>query len=186
MMKRIVALASAIVVLWYMALTVPRNMRAGSPKNPTDFNRLVDNYFDFYFQFHPKEATAAGFHQYDSKLEDYSRASREGEISNLRTFGAEFDRLDPAKLPAESAGDLAFLQNTIKARLLELQSVQMWRKDPGLYVGDTTDSIFVLVKRSFAPPEERLRSVIARERQIPVLSWPPTTTFRIHRKSTRR
>ncbi|MGD0225129.1 MAG: DUF885 domain-containing protein [Terriglobia bacterium] len=167
MMKRIVALASAIVVLWYMALTVPRNMRAGSPKNPADFNRLVDNYFDFYFQFHPKEATAAGFHQYDSKLEDYSRASREGEISNLRTFGAEFDRLDPAKLPAESAGDLAFLQNTIKARLLELQSVQMWRKDPGLYVGDTTDSIFVLVKRSFAPPEERLRSVIARARQIP-------------------
>jgi len=142
-------------------------MRAGSPKNPADFNRLVDNYFDFYFQFHPKEATAAGFHQYDSKLEDYSRASREGEISNLRTFGAEFDRLDPAKLPAESAGDLAFLQNTIKARLLELQSVQMWRKDPGLYVGDTTDSIFVLVKRSFAPPEERLRSVIARARQIP-------------------
>ena len=167
MIKRLVAFASCLVVLWCMALTIPHNMRAGSPKNPTDFNRLVDNYFDFYFQFHPKEATAAGFHQYDSKLEDYSRASREGEISNLRTFGAEFDRLDPSKLPTESAGDLAFLQNTIKGRLLELQSVQMWRKDPGLYVGDTTDSIFVLIKRSFAPPEERLHSVIARERQIP-------------------
>ena len=75
-------------------------MRAGSPKNPADFDRLVDNYFDFHFQFHPKEATAAGFHQYDTKLEDYSRASREGEIANLRTFGAEFDHLDPAKLPA--------------------------------------------------------------------------------------
>jgi uncharacterized protein (DUF885 family) len=143
-------------------------MRAASPKNATDLNRLVDNYFDFYFQFHPKEATAAGFHQYDSKPENYSRASREGEISNLRTFGAEFEHLDPSRLPAESAGDLDFLQNTIKARLLELQSVQMWRKDPGVYVGDTTDGIFVLIKRSFAPPEERLRSVIARERQIPV------------------
>ena len=43
----------------------------------------------------------------------------------------------------------------------------MWRKDPNLYVGGVTESIFVIIKRSFAPPEERLRSVIARERQIP-------------------
>jgi uncharacterized protein (DUF885 family) len=168
MNRLLVGFASSFVVLWCVGLIIPHTMRAASPKNATDFNRLVDNYFDFYFQFHPKEATAAGFHQYDSKSENYSRASREGEISNLRTFGAEFEHLDPSKLPAESAGDLDFLQNTIKARLLELQSVQMWRKDPGVYVGDTTDSIFVLIKRSFAPPEERLRSVVAREHQIPV------------------
>jgi len=142
-------------------------MRAETPKNSADFDRLVDNYFDSYFQFHPKEGTAAGFHQYDAKLEDYSRASREGEISNLRTFGAELERLDPAKLSRESAGDLAFLQNTIKGRLLELQVLQMWRKDPNLYVGGVTESIFVIIKRSFAPPEERLRTVIARERLIP-------------------
>ena len=43
----------------------------------------------------------------------------------------------------------------------------MWRKDPNLYVGGVTESIFVIIKRSFAPPEDRLRSVIARERQIP-------------------
>ena len=166
-MRRTFVFAAPFVVLCCVALTISPNMHAGSPKNSTDFNRLVDNYFDFHFQFHPKEATAEGFHQYDTKLEDYSRASREGEISNLRTFGAEFERLDPTKLPAESAGDLAFLQGTIKGRLLELQVLQMWRKDPNLYVGDATESIFVIIKRSFAPPEDRLRSVIARERQIP-------------------
>ncbi|MGO8787690.1 MAG: DUF885 domain-containing protein [Terriglobia bacterium] len=167
MTKRIVAFAASFVVLCCVVLTIPPNMRAGNPKNAADFNHLVDSYFDFHFQFHPKEATAAGFHQYDTKLEDYSRSSREGEISNLRTFGAELDHLDPSKLPAESSGDLAFLESTIKARLLELQVIQMWRKDPNLYVGDATESAFVIIKRSFAPPEDRLRSVIARERQIP-------------------
>jgi len=167
MMRRTVAFASSFVVLWCVAFMFIHNLRAGSPKIPADFNRLVDNYFDFYFQFHPKEATAAGFHQYDAKLEDYSRASREGEISNLRNFWSQLDRIDPAKLSAESAGDLAFLQSSIKGRLLELQVLQMWRKDPNLYVGGVTESIFVIIKRSFAPPEERLRSVIARERQIP-------------------
>ena len=167
MNRRTLAFAHFFVVLCCVALTLVHSMRAESPKNPTDFDRLVDNYFDFYFKFHPKEATAAGFHQYDAKLEDYSRASREGEISNLRLFAAEFDRIDPAKLPAESAGDLDFLQSNIKGRLLELQNLQMWRKDPNLYTGGVTESIFVIIKRSFAPPEDRLRSVIARERQIP-------------------
>jgi uncharacterized protein (DUF885 family) len=166
-MKRTVAFGSSFVILLGVWLTIANPMRAGAPKNPTDFNRLVDNYFDFYFQFHPKDATAAGFHQYDTKLENYSRSAREGEISNLRTFGADLERLDPAKLPAESAGDLAFLQSNIRGRLLELQVLQMWRKDPNLYVGAVTESIFVIIKRNFAPPEERLRSVIARERQIP-------------------
>jgi uncharacterized protein (DUF885 family) len=148
-------------------MTIANNMRAESSDSTADFDRLVDSYFDFHFQFHPKEATAAGFHQYDAKLEDFSRVSREAEAAKLRTFSTELARIDPAQLPAGTSGDLAFLQNTIKGRLLELESVQMWRKDPNVYVGGATESIFVIIKRSFAPPEERLRSVIARERQIP-------------------
>jgi len=167
MMKQTVALAPFFVVLWCVALTLAHNMRAESPNNPPEFDRLVDNYFDFHFQFHPKEATAAGFHQYDAKLEDYSRASREAEVAKLRTFASGFARIDPAQLSAESADDLAFLQSHIKGRLLELQVLQMWRKDPNLYVGGVTESIFLIIKRNFAAPEERLRSVIARERQIP-------------------
>ncbi len=120
-MRRTIAFATSFVVLLCVAWTLAPLMRAESPKNPTEFDRLVDNYFDFHFQFHPTEGTAAGFHQYDAKLEDFSRASREGEMANLRTFDSEFERLDPAKLPAESAGDLVFLQSNIKARLLELQ-----------------------------------------------------------------
>ena len=155
------------IFLSWVVMTTANNAFAGNSKDANEFNRLVDKYFDFRFQFHPKEATAAGFHQYDVKLEDYSRASRDGEISNLRTFGAELDRIDPAKLPVGSAGDLVFLRNTIKSRLLDLQTLQIWRKDPNLYISNSTESIFVIIKRNYAPPAERLRSVIAREQQIP-------------------
>jgi len=167
MLRWMLAFASTLVVLWCVEMTIANNMRAESSDSTADFDRLVDSYFDFHFQFHPKEATAAGFHQYDAKLEDFSRVSREAEAAKLRTFSTELARIDPAQLPAGTSGDLAFLQNTIKGRLLELESVQMWRKDPNVYVGGATESIFVIIKRSFAPPEERLRSVIARERQIP-------------------
>src|SRR5205807_6146185 len=56
---------------------------------------------------------------------------------------------------------------TIHSILLEEDRVQQWRKNPDNYSGGMTGSIFTLIKRNFAPPEERLRSVIEREKQIP-------------------
>jgi uncharacterized protein (DUF885 family) len=132
-----------------------------------EFNRLVDDYFDTYFQFHPTEATAAGFHQYDMKLEDYSRAAREAESAKLRTLAARLGQINPAQLSGASPGDFAFLASTLQARRLELETLQMWRKDPNFYTSGVTDSVFLIIKRNFASPEERLRSVVAREQQIP-------------------
>jgi hypothetical protein len=40
------------------------------------FNYLADQYFtDVYFHFSPTNGTAAGLHQYDPQLEDYSAAA---------------------------------------------------------------------------------------------------------------
>jgi len=133
----------------------------------TQFNTLVDKYFDFYFSFHPSEATADGFHQYDQKLEDYSSRARDREIHGLHDFLNKFESLDAAKLPADTAADREWMISSIHSDLLELENVQMWKKDPDHYSGGVTNSIFILMKRNFASPEERLRSAIERERQIP-------------------
>jgi uncharacterized protein (DUF885 family) len=132
-----------------------------------DFNTLVDKYFDFYFQNNPAEATQDGFHQYDAKLEDFSAAGRTQEISGLKDYLAQFEKLDRSVLPPDTAADLDWMISSIHAQLLELENVQEWRKDPDSYTSAVTESIFALMKRNFAPPEDRLRSVIARERQFP-------------------
>jgi len=131
-----------------------------------DFNGLVDKYFDFQFEFNPTEATQVGFHQYDSKLEDYSAAGRKQEIAGLKDYLARFEKLDGSKLAPDAAADLAWMISSIHSQLLELETIQMWRKDPDGYTSGVTNSIFLLMKRNFAPPEERLRSVIDRERQF--------------------
>ncbi|MGD1156696.1 MAG: DUF885 domain-containing protein [Terriglobia bacterium] len=169
MAKRTVAFACVFVILWCIETTFVQSMRADNPNSASseEFNRLVDDYFEAYFQFHPKEATAAGLHQHDTKLEDYSRTAREAEAAKLRALASRLDQINPARLSSESAGDLAFLKRSLKGRLLELETLQMWRKDPNLCTSGVTESIFLIIKRNFAPPEERLRLVIARERQIP-------------------
>jgi uncharacterized protein (DUF885 family) len=169
MTKPTVAFACVFVILWCIDTSFVQDMRADNPNSASseEFERLVDDYFDAYFQFHPKEATAAGLHQHDTRLEDYSRAAREAETAKLRALASRLDQINPAQLSSESAGDLAFLKSSLKGRLLELETLQMWRKDPNLYTSGVTESIFLIIKRNFATPEERLRSVVARERQIP-------------------
>jgi len=169
MTRRRVAVALFFAILCCIETSFMPRMSADNPASTPseEFNRLVDDYFDAHFEFHPTEATAAGFHQYDTKLEDYSRAARERESARLRTLAARLDRINPAQLSGASAGDFAFLASTLQARRLELETLQMWRKDPNFYASGVTESIFLIIKRNYATPEERLRSVVARERQIP-------------------
>jgi uncharacterized protein (DUF885 family) len=134
----------------------------------SDFNQLVDQYFDFYFSFHPTEGTLAGLHQYDSKLEDYSAPAQQKQIRGLKEFLSRFESIGASKLSADAA-DRDWVVSLIHSQLLELESIQMWRKDPNRYSGTANYAIFLILKRHYAPLDERLRSVIARERQIPKL-----------------
>jgi uncharacterized protein (DUF885 family) len=138
-----------------------------APDPAADFNALVDQYFDAYFATNPTDATQAGFHQHDSKLEDYSAAGRKREIAGLRDYLAKFEKLDRTNLPADTADDLDWIISSIHGDLLELETIQGWKKDPDTYTSGITNSIFLVMKRNYAPPEDRLRSVIARERQFP-------------------
>ena len=55
----------------------------------------------------------------------------------------------------------------LHADLLNNETIREWEKNPDVYSSGVTSSIFTLISRKFAPPEERLRDVIAREKQFP-------------------
>jgi hypothetical protein len=165
--------AAALLLLVLIAITYlpAQNTSPGAPTSEAsataEYNAKVDQYFDAYFHFHPSEGTAAGFHQYDSMMEDLSQQGRDAELSILLEAkqGAGYfhtDRLNDAQRT-----DWKLVSNAINARLLELQEIRMWQKSPDLYSGSATASIFGLMSRKFAPPAERLKSVIAREQKIP-------------------
>jgi uncharacterized protein (DUF885 family) len=168
MIKPLLAPTFCLVMLLSLFICVapaPAAMAAPTPPQKA-FNALVDEYFDFYFQFHPTAGTQAGFHQYDGKLEDFSRSSVDAEIAGLLKFQKQFGSIPGSQLSQESDGDLEVLASTIQARLLELQNIQMWRKDPDVYISDLSYGVFLIMRRDFAPAADRLRSVIFREREI--------------------
>lgn len=166
MTKRLFVLT--LCVLFQFSLLSPIAFAQGkTTSSQAVFDHLVDEYFDFHFQFHPTEGTQAGLHQYDGELEDFSRAGVDAEIAGLTQFQKRLDSIQSTQLSQESVGDLEILTSSIQARQLELQSIQMWRKDPDTYISDLCYSVFVIMRRTFAPAADRLQSVVAREREIP-------------------
>ena len=132
------------------------------------FARLADQYFDtFYLPTNPSAATSYGVHEYDGKLEDYSRAGIDAEVKALKAWEQRVAAVDPASLGLRVRGDRDLVLNNIRSSLLTLQSIRPWEKNPDFYSSGITSSAFTLMERKFAPPEARLRDLISRERQMP-------------------
>jgi uncharacterized protein (DUF885 family) len=151
-------------------MTITPSMNPEATDAGTKFRALADHYFsDVVFHFGPTNATQLGFHQYDTKLEDYSRAGVEAEIAALRGYETKLDAFPAEGLDESTQGDLAIVRDNIRGNLLELETVRGWEKNPDNYSSGITNSAFVLMERDFAPVDERLRSLIAREKQMPAV-----------------
>jgi uncharacterized protein (DUF885 family) len=137
------------------------------PSADQAFAALVDKYFDGFYHLHPASATRQGFHQYDAELPNYSRRVVEAEIARTKACLADLDRIPRNSLNKESRFDAHLLEGSMRGRLLDLDQIRLWEKDPNFYNGAISFALFVLIQRDFAPVDERLRSLIARERRVP-------------------
>src|SRR5580692_2254303 len=135
------------------------------------FVHASDEYFDqVYFPYQPTQGTLAGYHQYDAKLEDFNRATIDAESAALEKFEKRLDEMHrKASFDQETRGDCELLLGNIRSRLLTLQTIRSWQKSPDFYSSTLTNGVFSIMERKFASPDERLRSLVARERQIPTL-----------------
>ncbi|HVG26746.1 MAG TPA: DUF885 domain-containing protein [Acidobacteriaceae bacterium] len=132
------------------------------------FNTFADQYFEqVYFKFSPTAGTAAGLHQYDVQLEDYSASAVQKQVAALHTWEKKIAAIDPAALDAVPAADRDILLNSIRASLLQLEVIRGWEKNPDTYSSGVTSSIFTIMERPYAPVNTRLRAAVEREKQIP-------------------
>ena len=135
-----------------------------------EWNALVDEFLEkVHFPLNPSAATAAGIHKYDGQIEDYSEAGKQTEIRTLREYEVRVRRFPVDGLRAVDAADRRILLGEIQSELLTLEKLQPMEKNPDVYSGGLTNSVYVLINRKFAPAEERLRSVIRRESKMPAI-----------------
>jgi len=134
------------------------------------FEKVSDDYFDqVYFHYGPTNGTLAGYHQYDAQLEDYSRKNIDAEITALKNFEKRVEAIHPDAAAADFVprSDREIVLANIRSQLLTLETIRPWEKNADNYSSTCANGAFVLMERKFASPDERLRSLVAREKQMP-------------------
>ena len=130
-----------------------------------EYEAVAEEYIKGYLGAHPLEGTALGLHEYDGKITDYSRLALDAELSRLRRFDDRLSKFDPAKLSSRQSIDLRILQGAVKKGLFEMQDMSVFERNPMVYA--RAADVNVYIKRNFAPLEDRVRSLVAIESQIP-------------------
>ena len=154
----------------YIALLLGSAAACLAQSRDAMFDKLADRYYnELVFRYAPEAGTQAGFHQYDALLASGARSEIQAEIAALRGFETEVAGFDARGLSAFVAADRELLLSLIRGQILELESIRAWEKNPDVYSSGAAGVIFVIMSRNYAPPAERLKSVIARERLIPKL-----------------
>src|ERR1035438_2250178 len=161
--------AAAVTVLGVaMGVSSARSLKLSADGAMQTFNYLADQFFsEVYFKFSPTAGTAAGLHQYDAKLEDYSAAGVAAEVAALHEFEKKVEAIDPSALDAPAAADREILLNNIKSELLTLEVIRGWEKNPDTYSSGITNSAFVIMERPYASANTRLRALVEREKLMP-------------------
>jgi uncharacterized protein (DUF885 family) len=130
-----------------------------------EYESVAEEYIKGYFMARPLEGTALGLHEYDGKISDYSRLALDAEVSRLHRFDDRLSRFDLAKLSPRRAIDVRILQAAIHKELFLREEMSIFERNPMVYARAVDLNVYI--QRNFAPLDDRVRSIIAIERQVP-------------------
>jgi uncharacterized protein (DUF885 family) len=139
-------------------------MRASEP-----LPHFVDDYLHYLYEVHPTGATLDGVHTYDDLLEDYSRSAVEAHGRTLAGFARRLEEIDENGLTPVERIERPLVAANIKARMLEIEQVRSWEKNPQLYADILASSLAGQAIFTYAPAPERARRVLSKLRQTPRL-----------------
>lgn len=153
--------------LFLLLLALSACMTTRDPQ--AEFQAFEDHYFKLLYAAAPSQGTMAGFHQFDKRIEDMSVAAIRNRIADLRQLEKELVEIPKDKLSEAQQVDYELLDAQIKAELHETAVLESWRHNPMVYVGTPGNAIDLLMKRNFAPAQDRLRSIVFRLDGIPAM-----------------
>ncbi len=133
----------------------------------SSFNTIADNYINGYLDWRPLGAVNLGFHQYDGKTTNYSKASLDKELNRLHSYRDTLALMDTTKLSDKDWYDYRILRSAINSEIFSFEDVKMYSRNPMAYAGAVDVSVYI--KRNFAPLNERVKNLIQSEQSIPAL-----------------
>ncbi|OJT16482.1 hypothetical protein BO221_49870 [Archangium sp. Cb G35] len=165
------ALAAALLVLLSACATsrpAPQSDAATLSPGKQTLRRIVDAHFAEQFRRFPQAATSRGLHTYDDQLAGFTAEEQLAWAAFLKqeltTLPQQVDR---SQLPPLDQADYDIFEANLKARILDIEEVRNWERNPNTYLSVASSSVYALINRDFAPLEQRMRSAVARMARLP-------------------
>lgn len=168
---RTFALCALILVLVLTSYAGPlfQNPESKTEMAAAKFPKLVAEYLQDLHARHPMLAAASGIHAWDGQLEDYSAQALTAESNAIKAFQARLAKVPPLELRLSDTFDYQILSSNMSARLLELEQIQSYVRNPQVYNEPISTGLLQLAMFESAPADTRLRQVIAKEKLVPRL-----------------
>src|SRR6476660_1987866 len=157
-MKVIVATASILSLVL---------VTASATKQDDQFQKIAHDYIEQYLRANPEDATELGDHRFDGQLTDYSPEARAKEQATQKEFREKLDAIDGSQLTDANNIDFRILKENIDYQIFRAEKLRDPEWNPLVYMQSLANSLYLLVARDFASPEQRIPNLRQRMEEIP-------------------
>lgn len=133
---------------------------------PQNHDQLIDEILEFIWQENPVEATMAGIHRYDDRLERCDLVSRRNKLRRKKEYVQKIEVLQKAD---NSSDELDLLCCALRVGVFTEEHLHSLDRDPGIYPRLIIYGIYQLIARSAEPYHYRALRAIERMREAPRL-----------------
>ena len=158
--RRVPIVAAALLTL--LAGAIASNVAGQEAAGDSAFRGTVDQFIESELKMFPERATGLGDHRFDNRIDDLSADGIADEILHAAKWMARFGAINPHTLTEANRADRDWLIARCDSELLYTQKIRDYQRDPGMYL--PTSAIYSLIKRNFAPLQNRMQSVTEREK----------------------
>ena len=131
------------------------------------FQKIAHDYIEQYLRANPEDATELGDHRFDGQLTDYSSETRAKELATQKKFREKLCAIDGSQLTGANNIDFRILKENIDYQIFRAEELMEPEWNPLFYMDSLANSLYLLVARDFASPEQRIPNLRQRMEGIP-------------------
>jgi uncharacterized protein (DUF885 family) len=155
-------IATAVAI----SLSLPVVILHATPQDE-EFQKIAYDYIEEELTANPEQATELGDHRFDSQLTDYSVQARAKELATQKEFRDKLNAIGGSQLTGANNIDFRVLKENIDYQIFRAEELKEPEWNPLVYMQSLANSLYLLVARDFAPPEQRIPNLRQRMEAIP-------------------
>src|ERR1700745_3227956 len=157
-MKIVIAAAAVLSLLLINASATPQD---------DAFQKIAPDFIEQYLRANPEDATELGDHRFDGELTDYSREARTKDLATQKEFRDKLKAIDGSQLSGANNVNFRILKENIDYQIFRAEELKEPEWNPLVYMQSLANSLYLLVARDFASPEQRIPNLRQRMEGIP-------------------